>query len=447
MNDYVFYLYRLLDEEVEAIGNLLDWKESTSFWQSLDNEDKCILGREIDNRVIDFIPKCFKTSQKLPIPYAFLLEMSYAILNENDKDSISSNEVHDIENEIITKLFNKLISKASPEELKGIWESLEVEANKIGVDLKISDLTPSAALMTTLIIGQLGGFATYILATTATASIASVLGVTLPFAFYTTLTSTIATFLGPVGWVTGGLIGALQLGTAFARAKDRKKKLRLLALTTCLIQIKSRISKDIQVRSITNIQALQKLEEEIAILNEIIKEQDKETEELTKAKADKEALKIKLEASDNQNKKLIGLVEQYKKELKRQQAKGDLNFPLVTNRQVPISSGVDRTIWGDMRVTKLSDIPSEKDRNLFSVLMQHKNVQSILLGDYDGSSNPKPTNPPILRLSKDKASLRGKLLTKAIKKNACKLRIVVDSETEDSVFRYGVSEGIITPIR
>ena len=56
-----------------------------------------------------------------------------------------------------------------------------------------------------LLAANLGGFATYTMASSLLAGVGSTLGVTLPFAAYTTLSSTLSVVLGPVG------IGALGL--------------------------------------------------------------------------------------------------------------------------------------------------------------------------------------------------------------------------------------------
>ena len=46
---------------------------------------------------------------------------------------------------------------------------------------------------------KLGGFLTYTMATSLIGGLTSVLGVSLPFAFYTTLTSTMSVLMGPLG--------------------------------------------------------------------------------------------------------------------------------------------------------------------------------------------------------------------------------------------------------
>lgn len=53
-------------------------------------------------------------------------------------------------------------------------------------------------------LAQTSGFGIYLASTTALGFLTHAIGVTLPFAFYTGLTSTIAVLIGPVGWFSAG---------------------------------------------------------------------------------------------------------------------------------------------------------------------------------------------------------------------------------------------------
>ena len=59
-------------------------------------------------------------------------------------------------------------------------------------------------LMGVLGIAQMSGFDIYLASTTALGFFTAAAGVTLPLAAYTGLTSTIALFIGPVGWSVAG---------------------------------------------------------------------------------------------------------------------------------------------------------------------------------------------------------------------------------------------------
>jgi uncharacterized protein YaaW (UPF0174 family) len=53
-------------------------------------------------------------------------------------------------------------------------------------------------------VASTGGFSTYVAASTALGFVTQIVGVTLPFAAYTGLSSTIAFTLGPAGWLGAG---------------------------------------------------------------------------------------------------------------------------------------------------------------------------------------------------------------------------------------------------
>ncbi len=57
-------------------------------------------------------------------------------------------------------------------------------------------------------LAQASGFGVYMAATTALGFVTHAVGVTLPFAVYSGMTSTIAFVIGPAGWLTAGLWGA-----------------------------------------------------------------------------------------------------------------------------------------------------------------------------------------------------------------------------------------------
>ena len=84
-----------------------------------------------------------------------------------------------------------------------------------GVDKEaIKSIIPLLAISA----GQISGFGAYIFATTAAATLAGAIGITLPFAFYTALTTGLSFLLGPVGMVAAGLFaGAVIMKPNYRR--------------------------------------------------------------------------------------------------------------------------------------------------------------------------------------------------------------------------------------
>lgn len=74
-----------------------------------------------------------------------------------------------------------------------------------------ADFVGPAATLALLGAAQATGFGVYLAATTALGLLTHAVGVTLPFAVYSGVTSTIAFLIGPVGWLTAGVWGAWKL--------------------------------------------------------------------------------------------------------------------------------------------------------------------------------------------------------------------------------------------
>lgn len=107
----------------------------------------------------------------------------------------------DLEKYIISTQFEKMIKKMDKKDR----EVLELEITKIAEE-KFGKKNLNLVLSSSgILAANLGGFATYTMATSLLGGISSALGVVLPFAAYTTLTSAISLALGPLG------VGALSL--------------------------------------------------------------------------------------------------------------------------------------------------------------------------------------------------------------------------------------------
>lgn len=103
------------------------------------------------------------------------------------------------ETELYIKLFQQEFEKLSKDE----QEKILIELEKAGLDKsQISSLSG----FTMLGAAQLSGFGVYVLASSTVGAITSVLGFTLPFAIYTSLSSLISFVIGPVGFLVMGVM-------------------------------------------------------------------------------------------------------------------------------------------------------------------------------------------------------------------------------------------------
>ncbi|KIA89589.1 hypothetical protein [Kaistella jeonii] len=103
------------------------------------------------------------------------------------------------EKELYLKLFQNEFEKLSQEDKQKIIEELE----KAGLN---KDQISSLSGITAISIAQLSGFGIYMLASTTLGAITSMLGLTLPFAVYTGMSSAISFIIGPVGFLVMGVM-------------------------------------------------------------------------------------------------------------------------------------------------------------------------------------------------------------------------------------------------
>ena len=68
-----------------------------------------------------------------------------------------------------------------------------------------------AAVFAALTAAKLSGFGVYLLASTGLGAATATVGVTLPFAAYTTMSSSIAVAIGPIGWTAAGVYATHKL--------------------------------------------------------------------------------------------------------------------------------------------------------------------------------------------------------------------------------------------
>ncbi|MBZ9730890.1 hypothetical protein LB467_14435 [Salegentibacter sp. JZCK2] len=120
------------------------------------------------------------------------------------KIPISGTDVKKIEEEILVYKFQENFQKLSPEDKRRFQQELNKVLEK--KNLEGSQLA-SLGSVGALALAEISGMGIYIVASTFVGGLTSVLGITLPFAFYTGMSSFLAFVTGPVGWAVG--IGAL----------------------------------------------------------------------------------------------------------------------------------------------------------------------------------------------------------------------------------------------
>jgi uncharacterized protein YaaW (UPF0174 family) len=132
-------------------------------------------------------------------------------------------ETQDIENAVVTKLFQTLLNQLSPEQ----QQKLIMEMKRDTDDPRLEGLLLSGSMMT---IGKMSGFGVYLLASIVLGNLTQALGITLPFAIYMGMSQTIALILGPVGWV------ALAGGTLFMLNQPNWDRLTLAVVYISMLR-------------------------------------------------------------------------------------------------------------------------------------------------------------------------------------------------------------------
>lgn len=112
----------------------------------------------------------------------------------------------ELERAITLSVFQSFISKMSIEQKEQFEkEIINIAKKENGTLLK------TGGAITALTAANLSGFGVYLLATSTLSTISGIIGVTLPFAAYTTLTSAISVIIGPVGWASAGIFAIWKI--------------------------------------------------------------------------------------------------------------------------------------------------------------------------------------------------------------------------------------------
>jgi len=158
---------------------------------------------DIVDEVADELKIKYLPSYNLKVKYFEETENLRYTTEESRQKGIEYAE--EAEEKIILKLL-ELVYEELPDDKKEEFDrQINIVATKFDSDIT-KNLAGTAGL---LVLGNLGGFATYTFLTTALSTIS--MG-TLGFGAYTAATSLLSIALGPVGWAGLGIAGVLALG-------------------------------------------------------------------------------------------------------------------------------------------------------------------------------------------------------------------------------------------
>lgn len=131
---------------------------------------------------------------EVDVPYEVLLRDACKNLGARH-ESISS--IHMLEIELQRRAFEKLLSAMPAVERERFLTQFAASTREPG-------LGKETIIGGGIVAANLSGFGLYLASSTALGAITSAIGVTLPFAVYTGMSSTLAVLIGPVGWIALG---------------------------------------------------------------------------------------------------------------------------------------------------------------------------------------------------------------------------------------------------
>lgn len=168
-------------------------KEELSVLQKIVNSDV--------NSIESIISKLEKILRLKILGYSLAKDSYIQILNKiaNHHNILLENSTKEVdcERELYLKLFKKELDLMSAEEKEAFYTDLEKQGLSRAQVASLSGLATIGA-------AQASGFGVYLLASSTVGAIASVVGVTLPFAFYTGMSTVISYAIGPLGFLVLG---------------------------------------------------------------------------------------------------------------------------------------------------------------------------------------------------------------------------------------------------
>lgn len=178
-------LYKILnnatDEEIEILCKILKLKNKTK-----------------DDIIPELINSSKNLLQKLGDDPSYISILK--IIQKKLKLNNNINSMLEIEKAIAIKVLEDSLSRMSEEQkAKFEKEIIDIASKEKGIKYK------AGSVFAALTAAQVSGFGVYLLATSTLSTLSGLIGLSLPFAAYTGLSSAISVIIGPVGWIGAGL--------------------------------------------------------------------------------------------------------------------------------------------------------------------------------------------------------------------------------------------------
>jgi uncharacterized protein YaaW (UPF0174 family) len=181
---------------------------------------------KVKEAIYDFLPGRLKTNLPKPTPakelheYGSALSYEYLVREVCNKLDIQGANVEPIsmlEVYLIEDLFVKAAAQMNAQQ-RHAFLTTQVQLDDFATVFPQTRVSGPATTLAALALAQGSGFGLYLGATTALGLLSHAVGVTLPFAIYAGMTSTIAFLIGPFGFLgAGAWLGFRILGPEWPR--------------------------------------------------------------------------------------------------------------------------------------------------------------------------------------------------------------------------------------
>lgn len=155
-------------------------------------------------------------------------------------EHITAKSSADLERIAVGAAVQQMLEKATPEQRAAMLAEISKSQGKSANGL----VTATGGL----VLANLSGFGLYMAAASSLSALTGAIGLTLPFAAYTGMSSILATVTGPVGWVALAAVAAFKLGGANYK-KTMPGVLVIAAARARLIAERDQIISDLRAKS------------------------------------------------------------------------------------------------------------------------------------------------------------------------------------------------------
>lgn len=156
------------------------------------------------NAVAQFVRFFTSSPDKVSVPYETLLQDACKHLGCRLAVGMS---IHAMELALQRRAFETVVQQMPAEERSRFLTQLAAKTREPGLGREV-------AIGGGIVVANLSGFGLYLASSTALGAITSAIGIALPFAVYTGMSSTLAVLIGPVGWFALGTWVVHKLGKA-----------------------------------------------------------------------------------------------------------------------------------------------------------------------------------------------------------------------------------------